>query len=319
MTVAVLDHDSVIAAVGADLAVERTRDAFLRHHRGEWEMPPKLYVEAPPAGDFRAMPARGGGLAILKWVTSFPGNPARGLPVVAGALLVSSDATGELLAILDCAAVTSLRTGAAAAVSAQALARSDASTVGIVGCGVNGAWAARCLAAAGYGPGVCADIRPAAAEALAGEHGWRAGTTAEALAADVVVTVTPGATPVIDAADVRPGQHLALLGADGHGKAEMTAAAIDRCRLFCDEWRQASTGGELGGPVARGQVAREDVTDLGAVLAGEAPGRTSEEATTMFDSTGLAIQDLAIALAVVEALERGDVEPQLAEFGAVRA
>ena len=172
--------------------MSRTRDAFLRHHRGEWEMPPKLYVDAPPAGDFRAMPARGGGLAILKWVTSFPGNPARGLPVVAGALLVSSDETGELLAILDCAAVTSLRTGAAAAVSAQALARPDAASVGIIGSGVNGAWAARCLAAAGYGPGVCADLRPEAAQALANELGWRAGSTAEALEADVVVTVTPG-------------------------------------------------------------------------------------------------------------------------------
>ena len=94
----------------------------------------------------------------------------------------------------------------------------------------------------------------------------------------------------------------------------MTAAAIDRCRLFCDEWRQASTGGELGGPVARGQVTRDDVTDLGAVLAGAAPGRANDEETTMFDSTGLAIQDLAIAIAVIEALERGDAEPQLAQL-----
>ena len=106
------------------------------------------------------MPARGVGLAILKWVTSFPGNPARGLPVVAGALLVSSDETGELLAILDTAAVTSLRTGAAAAVSAKALARPDASSVGVVGCGVNGSWAARCLKAVGYASGVCADTAP---------------------------------------------------------------------------------------------------------------------------------------------------------------
>ena len=127
-------------------------------------MPAKVYVDAPPAGDFRAMPARGEGLATLKWVTSFPHNPERGLPVVAGALLVSSAETGELLAIMDCAAITSLRTGAAAAVSAQALARDDARSVGLIGCGVNGAWAARCLAAAGYGPGVCFDPRDEAAE-----------------------------------------------------------------------------------------------------------------------------------------------------------
>jgi alanine dehydrogenase len=307
MTASAFDSSSVFAAVSAADAVRHTREAFLRHHCGEWEMPPKLYVQAPPAGDFRAMPARGGGYAILKWVTSFPGNPAHGLPVVAGALLVSSDETGELLAIVDCAAVTSLRTGAAAAVSAQALARSDARTVGIVGCGVNGAWAARCLAAAGYGPGVCADIRPEAATALAAELDWRAGTTAEALACDVVVTVTPGRRPVVDAVDLHPGKHLAVLGADGHGKAELTAAAVDGCRLFCDQWAQASTGGELAGPVERGQITRADVTDLGAVLAGSAPGRRDDEETTLFDSTGLAIQDLGIAIAVVEAHGRGEV------------
>ena len=220
-------------------------------------MPSKLYLDAPPEGDFRAMPAAGGGLAILKWVTSFPGNPAKGLPVVAGALLVSSSETGELLAILDTAAVTSLRTGAAAAVSAQALARPDAASVGIVGCGVNGSWAARCLAAAGYGPGVCADLRPEASQALAAELGWAVGAPADALACDVVVTVTPGGEPVVTAESLVAGQHLALLGADAHGKAEMTPEAIARCRLFCDEWAQASAGGELAGPFSRGEIGRE--------------------------------------------------------------
>ena len=240
--VPVLDSATILAAVDAGEAVRRTRDAFLRHAAGEWEMPPKLYVDAAPRGDFRAMPARGGGLAIVKWVTSFPANPSKGLPVVAGALLVSSDETGELRAILDCGAVTSLRTGAAAAVSAGALARPGAETVGIVGCGVNGSWAARCLAAAGYGPGVCADRSGSAAQCLATELGWRTGSVAEALATDVVVTVTPGDRPVVEAGFLHPGGHLAVLGADGHGKAEVEPAAIDRCRLFCDQWEQASTG-----------------------------------------------------------------------------
>jgi len=312
--VPVLDTTAIFAAVDAAEAVERTRDAFLRHAAGEWEMPPKLYVDAPPNGDFRAMPARGGGLAIVKWVTSFPGNPARGLPVVTGALLVSSDETGELLAILDTAAVTSLRTGAAAAVSARALARPDAATAGIVGCGVNGSWAARCLAAVGYSDGVCSDVDPEAAESLAAELSWRVGPTAEALACDVVVTVTPGDRPVVTADLLRPGTHLAVLGADGHGKAEVEAEAIDLCRLFCDQWEQASTGGELGGPVERGQVVRDDVTDIGAVLAGDAVGRRTRDEITLFDSTGLAIQDLGIALAVVEALGSGAIEAPVVEL-----
>ena len=124
--VPVFDSDVVLAAVDPAAAIDRTREAFERHAAGDWVMPAKVYVDAPPAGDFRAMPARGSGLAVLKWVTSFPDNRARGLPVVTGALLASSAETGELRAILDCAAVTSLRTGAAAAVSAQALAREDA-------------------------------------------------------------------------------------------------------------------------------------------------------------------------------------------------
>jgi len=309
-----LDSDAVLAAIDPARAVELTADAFRRHRSGDWVMPPKTYVDAPPDGDFRAMPARGSGYASLKWVTSFPANPARGLPVVNGALLLSSAADGQLLAIVDCAAVTSLRTGAAAAVSAQALARADARSAGVVGCGVNGSWAARCLAAAGYGPGICCDARPEAAQALAAELGWSAGDREQALAADVVVTVTPGHEPVIGAGELGAGTHVAVLGADAHGKAEVEAAELRRCRLFCDQWEQASTGGELAGPVSRGELRRDDVTDLGAVLDGSAPGRTGEEEITLFDSTGLAIQDLAIAIAVYEAARDGAIEAPAVEL-----
>ena len=313
-SIPVFDAEAVFAAVPPGEAIERTRTAFLRHHGGDWVMPPKTYVDAPPAGDFRAMPARGEGVAILKWVTSFPGNSARGLPVVTGALLVSSAETGELEAIIDCASVTSLRTGAAAAVSAQALARDDAGSVGVIGCGVNGAWAARCLAAAGYPLGLCHDPRAEVAGALAAELGWRVGERAEAAAQDVVVTVTPGDEPVVLASDLRPGQHFAVLGADAQGKAEVELEALQSCRLFCDEWEQASRGGELSGAVARGAVTSPDVTELGSVIAGDAAGRSAAEEVTLFDSTGLAIQDLGIALAILEARRRGVIEAPTVEL-----
>lgn len=306
--VPVIRADAVFAAVPAQVAIERTREAFERHAAGEWEMPPKVYVDSPPHGDFRAMPARGGGLAILKWVTSFPANPARGLPVVAGALLVSDAGSGELLAIVDCAAVTSLRTGAAAAVSARALAREGAGTVGVIGSGVNGTWAARCLAAGGFGPGVCADADPAAAERLASELGWRIGSRSEAAGQDVVVTVTPGDEPVIGVGDLRPGQHLAVLGADAHGKAEVEVEALLRCTLFCDDWEQAAAGGELSGAVRSGRLARAQVTPIGEVLAGHSLGRRTQAELTLFDSTGLAIQDLGIAHAVIDAWRAGELD-----------
>src|SRR5437763_6746385 len=145
---AVFDHTSVLAAVAPAEAIERVRDAFVRYASGEWSMPAKVYLLAPPNGDFRAMPARGSGLAMLKWITSFPGNPAKGLPAVMGVICVSSEEDGRPLALIDAGAVTALRTGAVAAIAAQELARGDAASVGIVGCGVFGAWAARCLAAA---------------------------------------------------------------------------------------------------------------------------------------------------------------------------
>jgi ornithine cyclodeaminase/alanine dehydrogenase-like protein (mu-crystallin family) len=310
--VPVLDASAVLAAVSPEAAIERTRLAFERHASGEWTMPAKVYLDSPPHGDFRAMPARGEGFALLKWVTSFPDNPERGLPVVTGALLLSDAKSGALVAIMDCASITSLRTGASAAVSAQVLARDGARSVGLIGCGVNGAWTARCLASAGYGPGVCADARPERAEALADELGWRIGDRAGAAGQEVVATVTPGRQPVILASDLRPGQHLAVLGADAKGKAEVELTAIERCRLFCDEWEQASEGGELAGGVAAGVVAREAVTQLGEVIAGRAGGRDAADEVTLFDSTGLAIQDLGIALAAYEAWRSGRVEASLA-------
>ena len=307
--VLVFDHDAVLRAVAPLEAVERVRHAFAEYAGGEWAMPPKLYLDAAPNGDFRAMPAQGAGVAILKWVTSFPRNPAAGLPVVTGVICVSSLADGELLALLDARSVTALRTGAVAAVATQELAREDARSAGIVGCGLHGAWAARCLAAAEYGPGVCFDPDPEAAGALAGELGWEAGSLEDALGCDIVTCVTPGAEPLVTAAGLRPGQHLNLLGADGPGKAEAELAAIGRCSLFCDEWRQASHGGELTGAVEAGLVDRDAVTELGAVITGAASGRPDDDAVTLFDSTGLAIQDLTICLAVLEAHRAGALRP----------
>ena len=305
----VFDHDTVLAAVDPLEAIERVRHAFVEYASGEWTMPPKVYLDASPNGDFRAMPARGAGLAILKWVTSFPGNPAAGLPVVMGVICVSSAVDGELLALIDARAVTALRTGAVAAVAAQELAREDARTVGLLGCGLHGSWAGRCLAAAEYGPGLCFDPSPEAAGALAGELGWEVGSREDALACDVVTCVTPGAEPVVRAADLHPGLHLNLLGADGPDKAEAELDVVGRSVLFCDEWHQASHGGELTGAVRAGLVAREDVTELGSVLTGAAPGRPHDQAVTLFDSTGLAIQDVAICFAVLEAERAGTVRP----------
>jgi alanine dehydrogenase len=306
----VLQHDAVLEAVSPADAIARVRGGLVRFHEGQWAMPPKVYLDSPPFGDFRAMPARGDGLALLKWVTSFPHNPSRGLPTVTGVICLSDASNGEPLMLLDARSVTALRTGAVAAVATEALARPDSRSIGIIGCGLHGAWVARCHVAAGYGQGVCHDVRADAAAALAGELGWVAGSREEALRCDVVCSVTPGDAIVIDAGVLRPGLHLNMLGADGPGKSEASPGAVASCTLFCDEWEQASHGGELTAAITAGLVQREQVTELGAVLAGDARGRPGPESVTLFDSTGLAVQDLAVAAAALEAWREGRAEAQ---------
>jgi alanine dehydrogenase len=301
VSVPVFTGRHVEQAVSPDRAVEAVREAFIAHARGEWTMPPKVYVTNYPAGDFRAMPALGSGHALLKWVTSFPGNPLQGLPTVTGVVLVSDAENGQLRAVLDAASVTALRTGAAAVLAAETLGRSAAVTASVIGAGVNGRAVARTFLARGRPVSVW-DVNDTRAKQVARELGADvAPSLEEALDADLLVTVTPGHEVLIAAGSLRAGQHVSLMGADGPGKAEMAGPELARATLFCDDWEQASHGGELAHAVEAGLVTEEDVTALGQVLMGAAQGRGDAEEITAFDSTGLAIQDLAIALAAIEA------------------
>jgi alanine dehydrogenase len=302
----VFSAQAVEQAVPPERAVEAVRDAFVAYARGEWSMPPKVYVPAYPAGDFRAMPALGGGYAALKWVTSFPGNPSRGLPTVTGLVVLSNASDGSLVAVFDAAAVTAIRTGAAAVLAAETLGAGSAPAA-VVGAGVNGRAAARTFLARGRDV-VLWDVDQERARSAAAELGADvAASREEALGADVVVTVTPGHEVLFPDGSLRAGQHVSLMGADGPGKAEIAVGELVRAHTFCDDWEQASHNGELAHAVETGKIAREDVIQLGDVLAGTAPGRQSSDDITLFDSTGLAIQDLAIALVAMEHADELDL------------
>jgi ornithine cyclodeaminase/alanine dehydrogenase-like protein (mu-crystallin family) len=308
MTVPFFRATDVERAVSPHEAYDAVKAAFVAYARKEWSMPPKVYVTNYPAGDFRAMPALGDGHALLKWVTSFPGNPTHGLPTVTGLVLLSDASDGRLLAVLDASAVTALRTAAAAVLAADTLCRPEASTYAVVGCGVNGAETARMLVAHGATPlvwDVDAGRRRAVAERLGARE---AASPEEALACEVVMTVTPGREVVFSDGLLHPGQHVSLMGADGPGKAEVAIDELRRAHLFCDDWEQASHGGELAAAVEAGVVTQDDVTELGAVLTGDADGRRSAGDVTLFDSTGLAIQDLAIAKAAYAKVDGLDLQ-----------
>jgi len=297
--------ENVRAAVSPERALEAVREAFVAYARGEWTMPPKVYVPAYPAGDFRAMPALGAGHALLKWVTSFPGNPEHGLPTVTGLVLLSDASNGRLEAALDAAAVTALRTGAAAVLAAETLGRDGRAAV--IGAGVNGEAAARTFVARGREVELY-DVDRGRAKDVADRVGAGVAESREdALSAEIVVTVTPGREVVFGEGSLHPGQHVSLMGADGPGKQEIAVEELGRLRVFCDDWAQASHNGDLMHAVQAGALSRQDVTQLGDVLANQASGRQSEDEITVFDSTGLAIQDLAIALAAMEDAEELDL------------
>jgi len=327
--ISVLNAAHVEQAVLPERALDAVRDAFVAYARGEWTMPSKVYVPAYPAGDFRAMPALGAGHALLKWVTSFPGNPDLGLPTVMGLVLLSDASNGAPKAVLDAGAVTALRTGAAAVLAAKTLAREDWETTAVVGTGVNGQAAARTFSALGRQPVLFDLDRERACAAAEKTGGTVAESPEQALGADVVVTVTPARKVLFEEGALRPGQHVSLMGADGPGKAEIAVEELarvrvfcddwvesdlsgtrtpePRVRVFCDDWEQARHGGDLRNAVEAGVLGREDVTQLGDVLAGTAPGRQHPDDITVFDSTGLAIQDLAVALAAMERAEQLDL------------
>jgi alanine dehydrogenase len=303
----------VYAAVDPVAAVEAVRTAFVAHASGEWLMPSKVYVPAPPDGDFRAMPARGGGYAVLKWVTSFPRNPERGLPTVGGIVLLSDAADGRLLAQLDAGALTALRTGAAAVLAAETLAAGNGPAA-VIGCGVNGRAVARTFLARGRQV-VLWDADRERARRLSEELDGRGLVPREeAFSADVVATVTPGREVLFPAGSLRAGQHVCLMGADGPGKAEIAVEELLRARVVVDEWEQASHNGDVSRAVETAALGRDDVSELGRVLLGEEPGRTSSDEITVFDSTGLAVQDLAVAAAVYE---RWREDPEAEAFAGV--
>ncbi len=293
-------------------AVER---AFRAHGLGESLMPPKVYLSLPKYdGDFRAMPAFLDGAAGVKWVNAHPRNPEKhGLPTVRALYILSDPDTASPLAILDGTLLTAWRTGAAGGVASKFLARKQPRTLGLIGCGVQ----ARVLIdshRAIYGDTLellLSDTSEAAAKALQAEKGGRIVSAQEACGADIVSTATPARAPVVKREWFQPGAHINAMGADAPGKQELDPRLLTEGRVFIDDTEQALHSGEVNVPLHDGLLRPEQLAGtLGEVVAGKKPGRASDADITVFDSTGLALQDVALARALYDAaLARGLGQP----------
>ncbi|MBX3247224.1 MAG: ornithine cyclodeaminase family protein [Myxococcales bacterium] len=303
-TTLILTRRDVESLADMKVAVDAVESAFAAHARGEAKMPAKVYLDLPEHdGDFRAMPSTVGDVAGVKWVNSHPKNPERfALPSVMGVYILSDPASAYPLAVLDATLLTALRTGASAGVASKHLCAAPPKTVGFVGAGVQ----ARFLHAAHvavFGPtfeSIFADRSPEVAEALAAELGGRAGTVEEAAGCDVVCTSTPSRAPVVSRAFVRDGAHINAMGADGPGKQELDPQILLDAFVVIDEPHQAEHSGEINVPIHDGAYALDRVAGtLGEIIVG---ARSVDRAKlTVFDSTGLAIQDAALAARLVQA------------------
>jgi len=303
-----LTEADVRGVLGADAAIEAVEEGFRAYGEGRVNMPPKAYLDLDK-GDFRAMYGEirgflGHDICGLKWVNVHPGNPSIGLPTVMAKIILNDPLTAVELVDMDGSFITDLRTGAAGAVAVKYLAREDAKNIAFVGAGRQATTQLECIRKV-------RDIRKIRVydidENKAGEFAHHASElgVADSVAcglrealedADILVTVTPSRKPVVSADLIPEGLHINAFGADAAGKQELDPAILKRARVFIDDWEQASHSGEINVPLGKGLISREDVYgSLGELVAGRIGGRVNSKEVTVFDSTGLIVQDLVTA------------------------
>lgn len=256
---------------------------------------------------------RAGGALGLKSGGYWPGNAARGLTNHQSTVVLFDPDTGRPKALVAGNHLTAMRTAAASAVSIRYLARKDARVLGMIGAGHQSTFQMKAaLRQRTFGKVVGWNPHPEMLDRLAAvaeEEGipFEAVTLEELGAeADVIITITSSFAPLLMRSHVRAGTHIACMGTDTKGKQEVEAALVAEARLFTDEVAQAMTIGECQHAVADGLIAEEAITPIGAVIGGARPGRTDDGEITLFDGTGVGLQDLAVAsLACDLALKRG--------------
>ena len=331
----ILNEGEVRSLVTVPMALEAVEAAYAQKHAGQASVWPLLFhefVDGVRDMDLKSGNLDGDGAWGLKTISCYQDNPKQGRPVYHGTSLVFDFETGAPKAVLNAMPITRFRTGAAGAVGAKWLARADAAT--LVVCGDGGLCpyliVANLLALPqlervvvtnplhGETDAGRLDAISAEVAALLGEAGTNvaaprietAGLAEAVSQADVIMCATPARTPYLRAEWVRPGTHVSCVGADKPGKQEAESALLAGARVVVDDVRQCLTVGECEIPHAEGALSAE-LDEIGAVIAGDAPGRTSDDEITVFDSTGLSLQDLATIARIVSRAETEGVGTQV--------
>ena len=310
------DEAALRRVMTAQAAVDAIREAFRADGEGRTRVPAVINLEVPAArGEFHVKTALIEGVphVAVKIASGFYDNPAKGLPSGSGLMAVFDASTGMPVAMLfDNGFLTDIRTGAAGAIAADVLAPDRVQTVGVIGSGLQARHQVHCLRivrpftrVVAWSPDTahvqayCDEMREAGFDVAAQKD-------AESVcrAADVLITATPSRRPLVNAAWLRPGQHITAIGSDSPGKQELSAECLDAADLVVvDRFAQCAGFGELKHALDAGLLTRHDVhAELGQIVAGKKPGRSSADQITIADLTGVGFQDTAIASRALELL-----------------
>jgi len=299
-----LDMNDVLTAV---------ETAFRLRGLGRVQMPPKMYLFFEKYnGDLRCMPSYIEDISVsaVKIVNVHPDNPKKhNMRTVMATLVLIDPETGAPIAVMDGSHITDMRTGAASGVASKYLARKDARKLGIIGAGTQAR--TQFLAILNTFTRLdevrIFDILSSASKDLCEEIKKNFPKRVQTVKAvddpkdavsgmDIVCTCTPSRKPIVKDAWVSKGQHFNCIGADAPGKQELEGAILKRAKVVIDDWEQASHSGEINVPISQGLISQKDIyANIGDIVAGKVPGRTSHEEITVFCSTGLAIQDAVTA------------------------
>lgn len=311
MSTLVLSTNDVEKCIDMGAVLKAVEDAFKEYGKGRAIMPPKEYINLPK-GDFRAMPSYVHGASGLKWVCVYPDNPkSSGLPTVMGVVIYNDPETGYPLAVMDGTLVTQLRTGASSGVASKYLAKKDSKSFGLVGCGAQSY--TQFTAIKEIFDIDIVNIFDISKKAINGfketfsEYNIKKCPLKEVVNSDIVSTVTPVRDPLVKREWIRPETHINAIGADAAGKQELDSQILIDSKVVVDDIKQASHGGEINMAISNGVFKISDIyATLSEIVIGTKEGRVGEE-ITVFDSTGLAIQDTATAKVIYEVAMKNDL------------